>query len=256
MPRAVAVGIGAGFLSGLFGVGGGILIVPGLVLLLHLAQRTAHGTSLAAIIPIALSGAAGYALDGAVDWGAAGVLSIGAVIGATVGTRLLGRIPDRGLRVLFAALMLATAVALPFEAAVSGSAASPGVGWAAVLVSLGLLAGVMGGVLGVGGGIVMVPGLVLLLSATQAVAKGTSLVVIVPMALVGTVRNLRAGNAELRVAAVIGVAGVASAFGASILAVRLHPVLSAGLFGVLLVAMAARLVLSVRGRPVPGDPAP
>ena len=256
MPRAIAVGIGAGFLSGLFGVGGGILIVPGLVLLLGMAQRTAHGTSLAAIIPIALSGAAGYALDGAVDWTAAGLLTIGAVVGAVVGTRLLGRIPDRGLRLLFAALMLVTAVVLPFEATVSGSAGATGLAATAVLVALGLLAGTMGGVLGVGGGIVMVPGLVLLLSATQPVAKGTSLVVIVPMALVGSVRNLREGNVQVAVAAITGVAGVVSAFGASLLAVRLHPVLSAALFGALLVAMAIRLLLAARGRPVPGDPGP
>ncbi|MGH2724656.1 MAG: sulfite exporter TauE/SafE family protein [Actinomycetota bacterium] len=256
VPRAVAVGTAAGFLSGLFGVGGGILIVPGLVLLLGMAQRQSHGTSLAAIIPIALSGAAGYALDGAVDWAAAGLLSIGAVGGAVVGTRLLGRLPERGLRLLFAALMVGTAVALPFQVARLAAPAAPDVGEVVLLVALGLLAGTMGGVLGVGGGIVMVPGLVLLLSVSLPVAKGTSLVVIVPTALVGTIRNLRAGNTDLRVAAVTGAAGVASAFGASLLAVRLDPLLSAALFGALLVAMAARLLLAARGRPVPGDPTP
>ena len=53
--RAAAVGLGAGFLSGLFGVGGGILMVPALVMVMHLDQRLAHGTSLAAVVPIAVS---------------------------------------------------------------------------------------------------------------------------------------------------------------------------------------------------------
>lgn len=253
---AAVVGAGAGFLSGLFGVGGGILLVPGLVLLLHMEQRRAHGTSLTAIIPIAVAGAAGYAVEGSIDWPAVGLLSAGAVAGAIVGTLLLGRIPERGLRVLFAVLLVAAAVVLPLEVA-----REPGVrvldpGTGVLLVALGALAGTMGGLLGVGGGIVMVPGLVLLLSVAQAVAKGTSLAVIVPTALVGTWRNLRAGNADLAVGALSGAAGVLSAFGASLVALRLDPVLSAVLFGLLLVAVAARLLLAARGRPVPGDRAP
>ena len=71
--RLVVVGLAAGFLSGLFGVGGGVLMVPGLVLVLGMGQRLAHGTSLAAIVPIAVAGVAGYALAGEVDWLAAAV---------------------------------------------------------------------------------------------------------------------------------------------------------------------------------------
>src|ERR687892_243130 len=108
-----AVGASAGALSGLFGVGGGILIVPGLVLIGGMGQREAHATSLAAIVPIAVAGAIGYALDGAVDWPAAGLLVAGAAAGTLAGTFLLGRISARGLRILFAAFLLAAAAALP-----------------------------------------------------------------------------------------------------------------------------------------------
>jgi uncharacterized membrane protein YfcA len=253
---ATAVGAAAGALSGLFGVGGGILIVPGLVLLLGLPQRRAHATSLAAILPIAAAGAAGYVINGSVDWGAAAALTAGGAAGALAGTRALRRIPDRGLRVIFALFMLAAAAVLPYEATAGPEAAGLDVLTAALLVVVGVVAGTMAGLLGVGGGIVMVPGLTLLASVSQAVAKGTSLVVIIPMALVGTARNLRAEDVDVPVAVAAGAAGVLSSFGASFLSVRMDPLLSAVLFGLLLVAVAARLLLAARGRPVPGEARP
>jgi uncharacterized protein len=250
---AVVIGVGAGGLSGLFGVGGGILIVPGLVLLVGAAQRRAHATSLAAIVPIALAGAAGYALEGAVDWPAAALLTAGGAAGALLGTHALRRVPDRGLRVTFALFLLGAAAALPFEVTAGGQVPSVDLLNGGLLVALGILAGALAGLLGVGGGIVMVPGLVLLVSVAQEVAKGTSLVVIIPTALVGTVRNVGHGDVDLPVAAAVGLSGALSSFLASILAVRMDPVLSAVLFGALLVAMATRLLLAARGRPVPGD---
>jgi uncharacterized membrane protein YfcA len=250
---AAAVGAAAGGLSGLFGVGGGILIVPGLVLIRGMGQREAHATSLAAIVPIAVAGAIGYALDGAVDWPAAGLLVGGAAAGTLAGTFLLGRIPPRGLRILFAAFLLAAAAALPFEVASTGVRVELDVLDVTLLITLGVLAGLLAGLLGVGGGIVMVPGLVLLISVSQVVAKGTSLAVIIPTALAGSLRNVRAGRVDLRAAAVVGAVGAACSFLASLLSLRLDPVLSAVLFAVLLVAMAIRLLLAARGHPVPGE---
>ena len=253
---AAAVGAAAGALSGLFGVGGGILIVPGLVLLLRLPQRRAHATSLAAILPIAAAGAAGYVISGSVDWVAAAALTAGGAAGALAGTRALRRIPERGLQMIFAVFMLAAAAVLPYEVGGGADAAPIDPPTAGLLIVVGVIAGTMAGLLGVGGGIVMVPGLALLAGVAQAVAKGTSLVVIIPTALVGTARNLRAEDVDLPVAVAAGAAGIASSFGASFLSVRMDPLLSALLFGLLLVAMAGRLLLAARGRPVPGEAKP
>jgi uncharacterized protein len=250
---AGAIGALAGGLSGLFGVGGGILIVPGLVLVLGMPQRRAHATSLAAIVPIAVAGAAGYALEGAVDWGAAGLLIAGGAAGAVLGTHALRRIPEGGLRLILALFYLAAAAALPFEVRAGHGGVSIDLAAGVALVGLGVLAGTIAGLLGVGGGIVMVPGLALLASVSQVVAKGTSLVVIIPTALVGSVRNVRRGDVDLPRAAAVGAAGVVTSFLATRLALRLDPVLSAVLFGVLLVATAVRLLLAARGRPLPGE---
>jgi uncharacterized protein len=257
----VTVGLAAGFLSGLFGVGGGVLMVPGLVLVLGMGQRLAHGTSLAAIVPIALAGLAAYALAGEVDWLAALFLAVGAAgVGAPVGTYLLHVLPTRVLAVVFAVLLVATAARL---LAGEGDAAGRGdltVAAALGLVAVGVLAGTLSGLLGVGGGVVMIPALVLLLGVPAAMAKGSSLAVILPTALVGTWRNVRHDNADLHVAAVVGLAGTGAAFLASQLSVDLDERLSNRLFAGLLLAVAAKLLWDNRrphlardGAAEPGD---
>lgn len=108
----VGIGLVAGVSSGLLGVGGGIVMVPGLVLAAGFAQRRAHATSLAAIIPIAAVGAAVYMIERSVDYGIAPALALGSVVGAPLGVRALTRIPETALRVLFGAVALAAGIRL------------------------------------------------------------------------------------------------------------------------------------------------
>ena len=82
----IAIGLAAGLLSGLFGVGGGTVIVPLLLLFLRFEQRLAAGTSLAAIVPTATVGVVSYAVHGSVAWIPALILAAGAVVGAQIGT--------------------------------------------------------------------------------------------------------------------------------------------------------------------------
>lgn len=250
MARIVVVGLAAGFLSGLFGVGGGVLMVPGLVLVLGMAQRRAHGTSLAAIVPIALAGVLGYALAGEVDWVVVLFLVIGSAgLGAFIGTHLLHVLPTRLLAFVFAAVLVATAARLLTG---DGTAAGRGdltVGTAVGLVAVGVLSGTLSGLLGVGGGVITVPALVLLLGVPAAVAKGCSLAVIIPTAVVGTQRNRAHDNVDLRVAATLGLSGVVSSFLASQLSVDLDERLSNRLFSVLLLVVAAKLLWDNRRSP-------
>jgi len=107
---AVGVGIAAGTLSGLLGVGGGIILVPLLVALIHLSQHQAHATSLAAIVPIGVVGALTFALDGEVDLKVAGLLALGTLAGAPVGARIMARIKERPLKIMFGLLMTAVGI--------------------------------------------------------------------------------------------------------------------------------------------------
>jgi uncharacterized membrane protein YfcA len=240
----VAVGLLAGFLSGLFGVGGGILIVPGLVFLMRMEQRRAHGTSLGAAIPISLSAVIGFAIAGSVDWAATLPLAGGAVVGALIGTRALRLLTTQALRISFAGVMLATAVRLAVQ--MSDAPGRGGLDFAMIvgMLVVGLLSGTLAGLLGVGGGIVIVPALVILFGFPSAMAKGTSLAVIVPTAVAGTAQNARHRNIDVRAAALVGVTGVASAFGASAISVHLDQDLSNELFAILLALVAIRMAVS------------
>ena len=250
--KIVGVGLLAGFLSGLFGVGGGILIVPALVIILHMAQRLAHGTSLAAIVPIAAAGVLGFALEDSVDWPVAALLIAGAAGGAVLGTRLLAVLPARTLGFIFVGCLLATALRLVFDQSEATGRSELGVAAAVGLIAIGVLSGVLAGLLGVGGGIIMVPAMVLLYSIPAAVAKGTSLAVIIPTAVVGTARNLRADNADLSTALIVGLSGVVSSFGASQISIGLDERLSNVLFaGLLIVTSIRMLVTNLRRPPVP-----
>jgi uncharacterized protein len=253
--KIVGVGLLAGFLSGLFGVGGGILIVPALVLILHMAQRLAHGTSLAAIVPIAAAGVLGFAIEDSVDWPVAAMLIAGAAVGAVIGTRLLVVLPARSLGFIFVACLLITALRLVFDKSEATGRVELTVASAIGLVAVGVVSGVLAGLLGVGGGIIMVPAMVIIFSIPAAVAKGTSLAVIIPTAVVGTVRNLQAHNADLVTAALVGVSGMVSSFAASKISIGLDERLSNVLFAGLLLLTSARMLVTTLRRPRPVNPA-
>lgn len=245
--RVAAAGLLAGFTSGLFGVGGGIVVVPALALLARFPAKLATGTSLAAIVPISLAGAVGYATAGEVDLAYGLPVTVGALAGAVLGTRWLRTVSGPALQLGFAALMVATAVRL----VVGGEADGPGrtdltPGVVAALVAVGLAAGVLAGLLGVGGGIVIVPVLTIAFGLPLVLAKGTSLAVIIPTAVVGTIRNRSAGLTALRPGLVVGLAGAATAAAASQLSLDLDPEVSAALFAGLLLVVAARLVATAR----------
>ena len=102
----VLVGLAAGVMSGLLGVGGGIVMVPLLVALVGLTQHQAHATSLAAIVPIAAVGALAFELRGNVDHLVAVLLAAGALVGAPLGARAMAGLAPGTLRAAFGVLMI------------------------------------------------------------------------------------------------------------------------------------------------------
>jgi uncharacterized membrane protein YfcA len=110
--RLVLIGLVAGFFSALFGVGGGVVIVPLLALMLHWNLRNASATSLAAIGVTATAGVLTYVVHGEVEPAYALLLGIPAAAGAAGGATLQQRVPVRTLSLLFAVLLVGIAIEL------------------------------------------------------------------------------------------------------------------------------------------------
>ncbi len=108
--RLLVLGLVAGAFSGLLGVGGGIILVPAMVVLLGFEPKLAVGTSLAIIIPTALSGALTHLSRGNVDLRAAGLIALGAIGGAYVGAAAASVLPGNVLQRIFAVVMVVVAI--------------------------------------------------------------------------------------------------------------------------------------------------
>ena len=154
-------------------------------------RTVAVGTSLAAIVPTATVGVISYAMHGSVAWIPALILAAFAVIGAQIGTWLLARLPQNALRWGFV-VFLAFVIVMMFVVVPSRDAElvlTWGTGIA--LAALGLITGILAGLLGVGGGVVVVPALMIFFGTSDLIAKGTSLLMMIPTAISGTIGNLR-----------------------------------------------------------------
>ncbi len=108
----VILGLGAGVISGMLGVGSGVVLIPVLVLLSHFEQKAAQGTALAVMVPMALVGAIRYWRNPAIELNGAviGLLILGAVVGTLFGTELAARLPAGVLRKFFAVFLMLVAV--------------------------------------------------------------------------------------------------------------------------------------------------
>ena len=241
--RLALIGLVAGFMSGLFGVGGGILLVPALMLLVSFDPRTAAGTSLAAIVPMSIVGVISYAINDSVDVVAAVLLAAGAIVGAQVGTHLLSRLPRRALRWAFIVFLLVVIVSLFLVIPSRDAVIEFTVGTVIGLVVLGLVTGVLSGLLGIGGGAVVVPMLILLFGASDLIAKGTSMLMMIPTAISGTIGNVVRKNVDLPAAAVIGVAACTTTALGAFVAVSISPQLANVLFAAFLVAVVTQLIV-------------
>lgn len=108
-------GLATGFMTGFFGVGGGFVIVPALVLVLGLPMRAAVGTSLLVIALNSASGLIARLGSGGLDWGVTLLFILGGAAGVALGVRLAGRLPQRRLTQAFAGLIVLVAAYVPYR---------------------------------------------------------------------------------------------------------------------------------------------
>ena len=208
--KLAAVGLGAGFASSFLGIGGGLIIVPALAAFFGFPLKRAIGTSLATIVLVSAAGVAAESWVKAenIHWGAAAVLSCGALAGSWIGVLLLARFPVRPLKISLVALLLLAAaklaeVPMPAPASAFFPRWSSEMGMA-VAVAVGIAAGIASSLFGIGGGIIAVPGLTILFADVPFhEARATSLAMIVPTSLLGSLLHFRLGTVDGRAAGVL-----------------------------------------------------
>ena len=225
------------------GVGGGLVLVPLLVYALHVAQHEAQGTSLAFVIVTALVAAIPYYGHERLDLILVLWLALGAVPGVLLGSRLAARTSAARLRVAFGAVMLVTA----FRMLAAPPLASGGGLWPVPLnVLVGFLTGTLAGYVGIGGGTILVPILVLGQNIGQHTAQGISLLMILPVGIVGAVSYSRRGRIATQGLPALLAGGAIGALIGALLANRTQAATLTRLFAVLLLATAAQMIF---GRP-------
>lgn len=209
----IVVGMLVGVLSGMFGIGGGTVIVPALVWL-GLSQRNAAATSTLAIVPTSISGVISYATGGHVDWLAAALLFCGMFIGGQIGSWLLSRLPELVLRWIFVAFLVFVVINQVSFVPSRDHQIVMSVTTGICLALLGVVIGILAGLLGIGGGALAVPALSMLFGASDLIARGTSLLAMFPNSITTSVANLKRRLVHVKAALIIGlVAAVTAPFG-------------------------------------------
>jgi uncharacterized membrane protein YfcA len=207
----VAVGLVAGVLSGLFGVGGGIVMTPGINVFLSTAPIVALATPLPVILPTALMGAATYGRAGAVDIRAAAWMGGCGIIGVVGGWWITGQVNTHWLLILTAALLVWQSIGIirgrsNTEGERQHREATP-----LTYAGIGIIAGLASGMLGIGGGLVMVPLTAGWLGMPIKTAFGTSLLAIVALAIPGTILHAWSGNIDWAIFLAVTVGAVPGA---------------------------------------------
>lgn len=238
--KLLGIGAVAGLFGGLFGLGGGVIIVPALVLLMGFNQRQAAATSTLALLPTAVAGVISYGLHGAVDFSVGLALALGMMLGAQLGTRLLHRLSLRTLEWLFLCFLLAAIILLWVVVPVRGAQLEMSSLVFISLIGFGLIPGIAMSLLGVGGGILAIPVLIAGYGASDLAAKGSSLLMVIVGSTTAAIKHLRAKLVESRTALTIGLtAAMITPFSVQ-LAVLMTPFISNALFSVFLAVIAAQ----------------
>jgi uncharacterized protein len=206
----VCLGAGFGAFGGLFGVGGGIIAIPSLVLLFNMNQQSAQGTALVMIVPSALLGFWKYRQRNPIDLRMAALLCGPAVLATYVAARLANVVSHEKLRLAFGAFLIAVALYLVWKLLASDRhGPRRTLAWRHSWI-VGAAGGFLSGLFGVGGATVAPPALTTFFGLTQTAAQGLALAMIAPGAIVALAVYAHAGAVDWTKGLAMAIGGLAA----------------------------------------------
>jgi len=210
---AAAAGLGgvSGLLGGLFGVGGGFLVIPLLGIILSMHQQMAQGTALVMVVPNVLFAFWRYRQRFGIDLRMAATIAASALVTTYPTARLATGLDPHGLRLAFAAFLAGLAATIAYQAwrGPLTVAARPPLawGWTAIVGGLG---GVVSGFFGVGGAFIAPPLLTAFFGVRQVEAQGLGLALVTPAAIIALITYAEAGQVDWLVGIPMGLGGIAA----------------------------------------------
>lgn len=244
--RDLIIGVGVGVFSGALGVGGGILLVPYLVVVLAMAQKRAQATSLVMVAMAAAAGAVTYALAESVAWLPAVFIIVGGLLGSLLGSYLVQRTADHRLQIAFGVLLVIVAIRLlfptPTDVATSAELPELTPALGAAYIVIGIAMGALSALFGIGGGILLIPVLVTGFGFGQQFAAGTSLAVMVPIALLGALRLTKPGLTDWPLGIRFGLGSILGAVTGAALALAIPGDALRWVFAIVMLVVAVRMV--------------
>ena len=243
----LAIGLFAGVLSGLFGIGGGVVIVPLLIFLAGFSQIEANGTSLAGLLlPVGLFAVITYHKKHLIDIKASVLIALGLILGSYFGSILALDLPALTLKRAYGFFLLYVSYRFINPASFFKKTDhhehkkdfKPFIKYSAVLVT-GIIAGFASGLFGIGGAAIIIPVLVGILGYDQKSAGGTSLgALLLPVGLPGVIAYYGSGHIDLLLGGMLALGLLAGAFFGAKLAIKLPSKLVKQLYGFLLLIIA------------------
>lgn len=201
------IGLGTGFASGLMGLGGGILLTPLLRLIIGIPQLIALATPLPVLIPTAVSGSAAYYKERKQDFKLAGYILITALPMTWVGAVLTKEVSGKFLMILTGVFILLVSITFLIRSIIlkeQTHEAPPPISPIKAL-SLGAVGGLMSGLLAIGGGIIYIPAILRFFGRSMKVAQATSLIIVMTVAIPGSIKHHMLGNIDWVLALVLAI---------------------------------------------------
>ncbi|MFH1074626.1 MAG: sulfite exporter TauE/SafE family protein [Candidatus Firestonebacteria bacterium] len=249
----LALGIVAGFLSGLCGIGGGVVMIPALLFMFKLSVHAAAATSLAVIMPTAFLGSVRNAFSAAMtpDWGAFLLISAGAVPFAYFGAHLMHKVSQEKLKKLLGIILLLTSIKMIFFAVnnVNNNGAVEAAVRSAGLILLGVLTGFLSGMLGIGGGVVMVPIMLYIFNMEAHSVTATSLAVMIPASISGTVKNFKNGHTNWHTTLIIATGSLGGVLLGASTAERVDQINLQRIMGILFIFISMQMIFKKVKKP-------